>query len=123
MIAQQAGRPIVLMISREHCPYCELLKREVLQPRALHARYQNEIVLREVLIDQGLMLTNFQGRRQDAAEFSQAYGVRFTPTLLFLDPEGNELSERIVGVNTLELFNFYFESAIEEATNKILHRQ
>ncbi|MEN8179770.1 MAG: thioredoxin fold domain-containing protein [Pseudomonadota bacterium] len=121
-LASQAGRPILLMVSQDHCTYCDLMKREVLHPMELGGDYKNRIVMREILIDMGLEITNFQGQRQDATEFFHGYGVRLTPTLLFLDPLGNELADRIVGINTVEFLNFYLDAAIDEATEKMPSR-
>ena len=118
-LANQTRKPILLMISQDHCPYCDLMKREVLAPMALGGDYKNTILMREILIDMGLPITNFQGQLQDAAEFSHGYGVHLTPTLLVLDPQGNELTQRIVGINTVELFSFYLDAAIEKATEKM----
>lgn len=117
--AQQNGRPILLMISQDHCPYCDLMKREVLHPMVLDEEYTNRIVMREILIDIGLEMTDFQGRQQTAKAFSHGYGVHLTPTLLFLDPQGNELADRIVGINTVEYFSFYLDAAIDQATEKM----
>ena len=97
------------------------MKREVLHPMELGGAYKNRILMREILIDMGLQITDFQGRMQDAAVFSHGYGVHLTPTLLFLDPPGNELVQRIVGINTVELFSFYLDAAVNEATEK-MHR-
>lgn len=118
-IAKQDSKPILLMISQDHCPYCDLIKREVLHPMELSGDYKSRILMREILIDMSQTITNFQGREQDAAAFSHAYGVHLTPTLLFLDPQGNELAQRIIGINTVEMFSFYLDAAIDEATEKM----
>jgi thioredoxin-related protein len=121
-LASRSGKPIMLMMSREHCTYCDLMKREILHPVAVEGEYGQRVILREMLIDRGMPIKDFQGKTQSAKTFSQGYGVHLTPTLLFLDPLGKELTEPIVGINTLELFGFYLDAAIEEAVKKLQSR-
>jgi len=118
-LSKRLNAPILLVVSQEHCPFCDLLKREVLNPMALSGDYRDKVVMREILIDLGESLINFEGKSEDAAEFAHRYDVYLTPTLLFLDPHGNELSKRIVDVNTVELFYFYLTSAIDSAREKM----
>ena len=80
-------------------------------------------MMRETLIDPGVRINDFQGRSRSAADFARSYGVSLTPTLLFLDPQGKELTPRIVGVNTLEMFGLYLDAAIDEAHSRLLDRE
>lgn len=82
----------------------------------------DQVIMREVLIDPGQSITNFQGQYLSTRKFASGYGVKLTPTLLFLDPEGSELTARIVGINTLEMYSFYLEAAIKEANQKMQDR-
>lgn len=81
----------------------------------LSGEYEQKIVLREILIDLGEDITNFHGQRQNAADLAHEYGVHFTPTLLLLNPEGKQLTKPIVGINTLDMFGFYLDAAIDQA--------
>lgn len=115
--AKARGVPIMLIVSQYHCGYCERMKSEVLQPMQLSGDYDGQVLMRELLIDPGETVTNFQGRREAASSFSAHYKVSVTPTLLFLDPEGNEAAERILGINTIDYLLFYIEDAIEKAAS------
>ena len=55
-------------------------------------------------------------RRGDLAS---RFAARVTPTLLFLDPFGAEIAPRIVGVNTIEMFGYYVDKAIETARKRL----
>jgi hypothetical protein len=46
-------------------------------------------------------------------------GVYLTPTLVFLDGDGNEVSERIIGINTLEMYGGYVDEAINQGIKSI----
>ena len=116
--AKRQQLPILLLVSQYHCEYCDLMKREVLQPMRLNGDFQQQALMRELLIDAGEKVTNFQGQTVSAAEFADQYGVFVTPTLLFLDNDGHEAAERILGINTLDYLVFYIQAAIETAAKK-----
>ena len=42
-----------------------------------------------------------------------------TPTLLFVDSQGRELAERMVGVTTLEFYGGYLDQAIDASSDKL----
>jgi thioredoxin-related protein len=120
--AEKRGVPILLMVSQHHCGFCEQMKQEVLHPMQLSGVYSDQVLMRELLIDPGETLTNFEGRPEAAESFSSRYQVRVTPTLLFLDGKGNEVAERIIGINTVDYLLFYIEDAIESARGKMAER-
>ena len=47
------------------------------------------------------------------------YNATITPTLLFLDYQGNEIQERMTGVNTVEMYGYYLDESIDEALEKL----
>ena len=85
----------------------------------LSGDYADRIIMREIFIDLGTDLRSFSGEIADSAFFAHEYGVYLTPTLLFLGPDGEELSKRIVGINTPEMFSFYVDAAIDDAVKKL----
>ncbi|MCU7937214.1 MAG: thioredoxin fold domain-containing protein [Candidatus Thiodiazotropha sp. (ex Dulcina madagascariensis)] len=119
--SEQRRLPILLMVSQYHCGFCDRMKEEVLQPMRLSGEYRNRVLMRELSIDPGETITNFQGEPETAEDFIHQYEVHVTPTLLFLDAEGKEAAERIVGINTVDYLIFYIEEAIDEATAEIVH--
>lgn len=120
--ARQRHLPILLMVSRGHCGFCERMKREILEPMLLSGDYDSRVLMRELRIDPEEWITDFQGRRLPAGEFAARYRTEITPTLLFLDPDGHEVAARIVGINTAELLPFYIESAIGQAVKRMTER-
>ena len=77
--------------------------------------FHNRLLIREIYINLGGRIRDFKGEELDNSSFALGYKVYLTPTLLFLGPDGNELTERIVGIQTPEMFYFYVERAIQEA--------
>lgn len=120
--ARQRHLPILLMVSRSHCGFCERMKDEVLKPMLLSGDHDSRVLIRELRIDPEEWVTDFQGRRLPASEFSARYQTEVTPTLLFLDPDGNEAAPRIIGINTVDLLPFYIENALAQAIKRTTER-
>lgn len=115
LLARRENMPILLLISQDHCPFCLQIKREILGPMVASGEYQNRLLIREIFIDPGSSVRDFKGKALASRAFALGYKVQLTPTLLFLDPDGNELTERIVGIQTPEMFFFYVDRAVQAA--------
>ena len=115
----ETKRPILLLISQEDCPFCVRLKREILNPMVLSGDYDSRIIMRELIIDSMVEPRGFDGYELDASIIASEYGINVTPTMLFLGPDGRELTKRIIGINTVELFSFYIDQAIDKAVKKL----
>ena len=48
-------------------------------------------------------------------ELARRYGARLTPTVLFLDGRGRELTKPMIGINTVEFYGYYLDAAIDTA--------
>ena len=118
-LAEARRLPIMLMFSAIDCGYCEMLEEEFLRPMLLGGEYTDRILMRKIVLDDGSRLTDFDGQRRDATALSDQYRVFVTPTILFVNAEGRELTARILGINTLELFGGYLDDCIETALLKL----
>ncbi len=121
--AKAQSAPILLLVSQHYCSFCKQIKRDILHPMIKAGDYQGQLLMRELFIDQQPKVIDFHGKPQRSASISRSYGVNLTPTLLFLGPEGEELSRRIVGYYTPEMFFYYVDEAIKEAIEKLSHPQ
>lgn len=117
--SQQQGVPTVVFVSREACPYCRTLRDEILLPMHRADKFENRATLVEVSLDQSEPLTGFDGQHTTAQDFGDLYQAQITPTLLFLDAQGKEVSSRIVGISNLELYGFYLQQSIDSAIEVI----
>jgi len=115
LLAHARQLPILLAFSAIDCSYCELLEVEFLRPMLLGGGYRDRIIIRKLVLDNGSRLADFSGQRINATRLSDRYRVTVTPTLLFVDENGMELAERMVGINTPELFGGYLDDCIETA--------
>lgn len=117
--ARLEGRLLVVLVSQVDCPYCELIKREIIHPMIKGRDFEGEILLGEIMIDDWEWLVDFDGNRVAAADFAHAYGVVVTPTLLFLDANGRELAKQMVGINTVEMYFYYVSESIKKALARL----
>ena len=112
-------KPLLLEFSAVTCDYCQLLETEVLNPTLLNRDYDRRVLMRKLLIDRPNPLKGFDGSAINAEQLAEKYRVFVTPTLLFVDAQGRELAERIVGVTTLDFYGGYLDIALEEAQQKL----
>jgi thioredoxin-related protein len=114
--AANMGVPILLAVTQEGCSYCDLLKRSVLRPMILSGEYSERVIIRELSTDPVVPVTVFDGRERASDALAREYSATVVPTVLLLDPRGKPLHKPITGINTVELYGYYLDRAIEEAT-------
>jgi thioredoxin-related protein len=112
--------PIMLVFTASDCSYCDVLEHEILRPMLISGDYDDKVIIRKIVIDEQPSIRDFRGRSIAADKLAQRYGVYVTPTMLFLDSHGRELSERIVGINTVEMFGGRVDAAIAKS-RQVLH--
>ena len=121
--AQRDCKPLLLEFASTYCEYCRLLEREVLNPTLLNRDYDSRVLMRKLLIDRGTRLGDFSGKDSiSARQLAQRYKVSVTPTLLFVDGSGQELTERMVGVTTLDFYGGYLDLALDRARANLRDR-
>lgn len=111
--------PILLSFSTRECGYCEQLEADFLRPMVISGLYDDKILIRKVMIDEGQSLVDFDGQRVDADRLAYRYQVRVVPTVVFVNAAGQELAERLVGINTPELFGGYLDRSIDMALGQV----
>lgn len=111
----ERGIPIVVFISRAACPYCRTLRKTILGPMVAANKFDRRAMVVEVSLDRIGAMTGFDGGQTTARAFGETYQAQITPTLLFLDSEGREISQRRVGIPNLEFYTHYLNESINEA--------
>jgi len=114
-VAQNEKRIIVILVSQEHCEFCERIKAEILNPLIRSGEYKESILIRELFIDFDSQLVDFLGEKRPGREIAGDYGIDFTPTMLFLDHKGQPLADPMIGLSTPEYYPFYLQRSIEQA--------
>jgi thioredoxin-related protein len=117
--AEQACIPLLLEFAAVECEYCTLLEEEILNPTLLNRDYDQRVLMRKLLIDRSTKLRDFNDTPVTAAELASRYKVFVTPTLMFVDKQGDELAERMVGVMTLDFYGGYLDQAMDASSEKL----
>jgi thioredoxin-related protein len=112
---------LVLEFSSDDCAYCRKLEQLFLLPMQRNAEYDEKILIRTVSLDNFETLVDFDGQSVSTAEFASRYEVSLTPTLLFLNADGKEMSDKLVGIWSEDFYGGFIDSRIDEAREKLTH--
>lgn len=118
-LSGDSKQPIVVFVTQQGCQFCQQLREQVLHPMIKADGLKNRVILREVSLDKGFEFDGFDGSRISGRKFAGNYDAAITPTLLFLDSQGREATDRIVGISNIEYYAFYFDKAIAAATQTL----
>ncbi len=118
-LAKREKKVIFIEMSATYCGYCRTLEEHIIKPMLRSGAYDDYVLIRKMEIDSHYPIKDFDGSTTSAAQFSYKMDASLTPTLLFVDGSGREVSERILGVNTLELYGEYVDQALLEGHRKI----
>ena len=116
-LAASQGEPLVLLVSLPGCPYCELVRRNYLLP----ARNETGLQAWQLNItDTSTPLIGFDGKATSAAAQTRAWKATFTPTVLFLGPQGQMLAEPLVGAAIPDFYGAYLDERLALARRAVV---
>ncbi|MDH3760968.1 MAG: thioredoxin fold domain-containing protein [Gammaproteobacteria bacterium] len=118
-IARDRNLVLVIEFSSEYCGYCRKLEALFLVPMQRNAEYNDKVLIRTVSLDAFETLVDFDGRSMSTSDFASRYGVSMTPTLLFLNGEGVEMSEKLVGIWSEDFYGGFIDNRIDEARARL----
>jgi thioredoxin-related protein len=114
--AAARGEPLVVMTTLKGCVYCELVRNNYLAPM----RREGLLVAVQIDVqDRQSTLQGFAGDTTTPADQARAWKARFTPTVMFFGPDGQELAERLVGVAVPDFYGEYLQARLVEARGKL----
>ncbi len=114
-IARAQNLVVMLEFSSEYCAYCRRLEEFFLLPMQRNEDYDNRVLIRSISLDPHETVIDFDGRLLDTDRFAARYGVSLTPTLVFLNSDGIELSEKLVGIWSEDFYGAYIDKRIDQA--------
>ncbi len=117
--AREKRKVIMLEMSASYCSYCLTLEEEIIKPMLRSGDYTSNVLIRKLEIDDHGKINSLTGAPTSAALLANQFDIIVTPTLIFLDGQGNEVSERILGVNTLDYYGAYVDEALQQGHQKI----
>jgi thioredoxin-related protein len=113
--AKKTGVPIMMVFGSEYCAYCARLKAEVLEPGYKSGAWDGRVLIREIAIDSGGKVTDFDGDPIRTRIFVSRYDIYATPTVVLVDYDGNPISTPIVGFSDAKSYLEQLDSAIDAA--------
>lgn len=113
--AREENKPIVFFITAAHCPYCERLRDEYFKFSPGDKRF----ILRELVLDQNPDVVGFSGESSSHREIAAEYDISLTPTVAFVDSDGHQLTDPIIGVLTMDFYHYYFEEALGKSIDRL----
>jgi len=119
LVAQKRQTPVVLVVISNSCPYCQRLEEEVLRPMLISGDYDDRIQLQILNQDQHDYRVDFDGVARSPDAIAGRYDIQLVPTVLILGPEGEELSERLIGIGVIDFYWAYLDQAIDEASTRL----
>lgn len=114
--AAQADLPIVLLFTAEDCTYCDAMREQYLIPMSHTAKYAELALFRQLYVESFSFLRNEDGELVGGDQISLRYGVDITPTVLFINAQGDEVAERIIGLSGAHYFQKTLEQHIQQAS-------
>ena len=115
-VAAAKGEPLVLLISLPGCPYCEMVRRSYLLPmraEGLQAWQLN-------ITDRRASLTGFDGKPVSPEVQAGLWKATFTPTVLFLGPQGQMLAPPLVGIAVPDFYGAYLDERLATARKALV---
>ncbi len=100
---------IVLMVSRPDCGYCTRVKNDFLGPLL---KTDNAPPVRVIRLDTMNEMVGFDGKSHTAEEIAESFNARFTPTILFVNHQGEVLHDPLIGLSTPDFYGYYLDEAI-----------
>lgn len=113
------GKPLLLYVGLSTCGFCRRLEAEVMPVVLKDEAYTDKVFVQKVLWDSGRKVNWKGGQQATPDEIAREFRIRATPTLLFLDADGNEIAERIEGYRDASFYWSYLDDSIDEAVQAL----
>lgn len=118
-VAQAKRLPILVLFMSPHCLYCEKVLQEFLIPMTRNADYKTRVIMRQIDIGSNAKLRDFNGVMTTQRQFARDQHIQLVPTVKLFDGQGNEISDPIVGLLTVDFYGGFLDKAIDEGLAKM----
>lgn len=113
--ASAAKKPILLFFNLEGCHFCRFSLRTTIVPLYRDQGWRDAIEFRQITIDDGKSLIDFDGKKITNEAFAKKYKGGFTPTIIMVDGNGKSLGEPIVGIASMDYYSYNVDTLIKAA--------
>ena len=118
-LSQRTQKPILILFSMQGCSYCHYVEEEHLKPMLRNANYLSKVIIRRVMTDSYGDIIDFNGNPISSQDLSTRYGAYLTPTVVFVDHQGNKLVPSIHGVRNTEFYGLDLDEGLDHSLLKI----
>ena len=113
--AAAAKKPILLFFNLTGCHYCRGALREVIVPMFRNAGWRAALEFRQITIDDGKSMIDFDGKRIENIAFANNRKGTFAPTVMVVDGNGQLLGDPIVGLVNFDFYGGYIDALANKA--------
>jgi hypothetical protein len=85
----------------------------------LSGEYEDRAIIREVMIDKGPDLVDFEGRTVSPFSVANDFDALLTPTVVFVGPGGREVGKRLIGINNVDMYLWYLDKSLADGAAAI----
>ena len=121
--ATVAKKPILLFFNLTGCHYCRGALREVIVPMFRNAGWRAALEFRQITIDDGKSLIDFDGRSIENIAFATKRKGTFAPTVMLVDGNGELLGDPIVGLVNFDFYGGYVDGLVNKAIAEMKARK
>ena len=114
-IMKEKRIPMMLVFSATFCEYCRLVESDFLKPMILSGEYEDRVLIREAITDGYGMVRDFDGEMITAEQLADRYKAWMTPVVVFINSEGEEVAERVVGMTNYDFYGGFLDKGIDRA--------
>ncbi|ORU93255.1 MAG: hypothetical protein A6F70_05105 [Cycloclasticus sp. symbiont of Bathymodiolus heckerae] len=114
--AEQFG--VVLFFSTTHCPFCKRMKTTVFNQTSVQNYFKSKFRVFEIDIESPQHLINEQRQDVTRIDFAKSHRVRLTPTLVFLNQQGDVIYRHVGMIVDHQEFIWLGEYVVSGQTRK-----
>ncbi len=114
-IMRKREMPMMLVFSAQFCEYCRLVESDFLEPMILSGEYEDRILIRETTTDGHGLIHDLDGETITPDDLADRYNAWMTPVVVFIDAEGEEVAERVVGMTNYDFYGGFLDKGIDRA--------
>jgi thioredoxin-related protein len=112
-------KPILLFFNLEGCHFCRFSLRTTVVPMFRDSKYRDAMEFRQITIDDGKSLIDFDGKRVKNEDFAKQRKGTFTPTITMVDGNGKQIGESIIGIANADFYSGYVEALADNAIKSL----
>jgi thioredoxin-related protein len=116
-------KPILLFFNLEGCHFCRFSLRTTVVPMFRDPKFRDAMEFRQITIDDGKSLIDFDGKRVKNEDFAKQRKGTFTPTIMMVDGNGKQIGESIVGIANADFYSGYVEALAETSIESLKKKQ